>query len=387
MSCQKQFLIALLLLVLPMMVWAADPAPAKSWTDKIKITGDFRYRHELISDQTGTAARQVDVPQRDRHRMRIRLGIQALVNDDISVISRFATSTFTNGTGSPVSTNQDLGSGFGEKPFWVDRAYIDYHPWKQFSARAGKFAVPFDGTDLVWAADINLEGIAALPSISISKTELYAGLGGFWAAERVSSAGPDQGLFVGQIGGTPTFGNFNGLLAVSYIDYGNVKNGPLLYNATKGMGNSTHYSPLDSARTTLLYNNDYNMIDVTGQAQFKTDKIDYTVLGDFVKNTGSEKDTANTGWLAGFTLKFKKLPIDWDFAYNYRSLKSNATIGIYADPLIGGGGTNVDGHRVSAYFTVLPGTRVGVCYMQNRKDPGNAKLKYNSLLVDLEAKF
>ena len=381
-SSRKHLLPALLLLALPLAFASAETPPAKTWVDKLHISGDLRYRHELTSEEVGTSAVKVRVPDRNRQRLRLRLGIQAQVNDDLDVITRFGTSTPTNGIGDPISTNQDLGGGFVEKPFWLDRAYLDYHPLKQITARAGKFGVPFDGTELLWDADLNLEGIAALPSVTLGKTDVYAGVGGFWAAERKSADGPDQGLFVYQMGTTPSFGKFSTLLAASYIDYGNVKNAPTLFNTAKGAGNTVH-----TAGGVSYYNNDFNMIDVTGQVTFKAERAEATVLGDFVQNTGTKTDTANTGWLAGVTLKFKHMPLDWELAYNYRVLQADATIGAFADSDPAGGGTNYKGHKISASATVLHGTRLGICYIRDTKDPDHAKLNYNRLLVDIEAKF
>jgi len=375
-------LLAAVTLCLPALLSAADSPQAKSWTDKIKISGDFRYRHEYISDMTGTAAKKVRTPDFNRQRLRLRLGVQATVNDAMTVNMRLATSTFLNGTGSPVSTNQDLGSGFGEKPFWLDRAYLDYHPVKQFTARAGRFQVPYDGTDLVWSPDLVLEGMTVLPSVRFDNTELYLGSGGFWAADRKSADGPAQGLFVEQVGASSASGQLGGLLSLAYIDYGNVKNGPTLYNATKGMGNTVHV-----VAGNTYYDNDFNMVDIYGQAQYKTEHVDYTLLLDAVRNIATASDSANTGWLAGFTLKFHHLPVDWDFAYNYRALQADAVMGMYCDPLTGGGGTNVSGHKVSAYVNVMTGSRLGICYMDNLKDPSHAHLNYRSVLVDLEAKF
>jgi hypothetical protein len=382
MSCQKRFLALLFVLALPMLLWAADAKPVKTWMDRIKISGDFRYRHELISEEVGTSAVKVRVPDRNRHRIRLRLGVQGQVNDDIDVIARFATAMLRSGSADPTSTNQDLGGGFAQKSFWLERAYIDYHPFRELTARAGKLPVQIDGTELVWASDLNLEGIAALPSYAIPNCEFYMGLGGYWASERKSSDGPDQGLFMGQIGATPTFGKVNILAAVSYIDYGNVKNGPTIFDPAKGAGNSVYTT---DGKT--YYKNDFNLINATGSVTFKTTPIDFTVLGDFVQNTGADKDTANTGWLVGLALKFRKLPLDWDLSYNYRDLEADATLGANTDPLPGAGGTNINGHKITLYATIMAGTRVGFTYFRNLKDPDYAKLNYNRLMIDIETKF
>ena len=69
-----------------------------SWARGIKLKGDTRYRHELI-DREGAN-------QRNRQRLRVRLGLDAKVNDTVSAGLQLAT-----GGDDPRSTNQTLGDG------------------------------------------------------------------------------------------------------------------------------------------------------------------------------------------------------------------------------------------------------------------------------------
>ena len=48
--------------------------PGADWAGKIRVKGDFRYRHEQIDDASLTTDRL-------RHRVRVRLGVEAKVND------------------------------------------------------------------------------------------------------------------------------------------------------------------------------------------------------------------------------------------------------------------------------------------------------------------
>ena len=74
------------------------PAAVDSWTDRIKIDGDFRYRYERI-DPEGSDTRS-------RNRIRARANIRADVADNTEVGFGLAT-----GGEDPVSTNQTLGGG------------------------------------------------------------------------------------------------------------------------------------------------------------------------------------------------------------------------------------------------------------------------------------
>ena len=102
---------------------AALPDSLK-WAKNIKWSGDFRYRHESIDDNTAAT-------KRDRNRIRARLKMEARINDEWNAIFRLASGS----SDSPTSTNQTLGDSasdsFSSKEIWLDWAYADYHPvWK-----------------------------------------------------------------------------------------------------------------------------------------------------------------------------------------------------------------------------------------------------------------
>lgn len=362
----------------------ANPVSAgdsKSWSERVKFAGDVRYRHELIAEEKAASPDNTRIPDRNRHRLRLRFGLQAEVNEQLDVVARLA-----SGIGDPVSTNQDLGEGFSGKGIWLDRAYLDYHPSQRITARAGKAGVPFAGSDLLWDSDLNPEGIAMLPKLKFAHGELFARGGGFWAAERKSADGPDQGLFGAQVGAKIKNRKAHALLAAAYFDFGNVKDGPTLYSSTKGFGNTVR---MDGAQA--LYVSDFNLINFHSGAGRQFEHVEASLIGDFVLNTGAEpvpgtSTTRDTGWLAGIGFKFAA-PLEWEVQYNYRSVDADAVIGALNDSDSAGGGTNFNGHKIAAAMTVLPGTKAGFAYMRNTRDPDGAKLAYNRLQVDVEAKF
>lgn len=397
---------ALWMCVLIAAVWlipqtAAAEEAKKTWVDKLQLSGDLRYRHEFISGEKydSSSQQQARMYDRNRHRLRLRLALQAQVNDRVDVFVRLSSSTFANGAGNPVATNQDLSGGSTPKPIWIDRAFVEIRPARMLTARAGKQPVPFEGTELLYDSDLNLEGIAALFSHKLGAHELFLRAGGFWAGER----GPDgfakhaltQGLFHGQIGGKIKLDKLSGQLAVSYVDYGNVKNNPTVWTVNNGFGNSL--APIGSRGSdTLGYLYDYNLLDITGSVKIKTKRVEPAAVFDFVTNSAAKKDPAydkklNTGWLAGLSVKFMKFPVDWDFLYNYRVLQKDAVLGAYADSDPAGGGTNYNGHRLSLGTGLMPGTRLAGTYFINTKDPDNKdaqrRLAYDRVQVDLEVKF
>jgi len=125
------------------------------WASRVGLYGDFRYRYEFIDDKS----KDFD---RNRNRIRARLGLNAKVNDEWNLGFRLATGEGDQ-EGDPVSTNQTLGGSWGKKPFWLDLAYLDYHPlWaKGLDLQAGKIEVPFyrpNKNQLIWDHDLTPEG-------------------------------------------------------------------------------------------------------------------------------------------------------------------------------------------------------------------------------------
>ncbi len=114
-----------------------------SWVERIKWSGDFRYRHESIDEETTGSVRWKD--GRNRHRIRARLMLEAVLNDEWGVGFRLA-----SGSADPTSTNQTLDDSFSSKDIWLDLAYFDYHPAavKGLNVYGGKMKNP--KPNMVW---------------------------------------------------------------------------------------------------------------------------------------------------------------------------------------------------------------------------------------------
>lgn len=172
----------------------ATPNAIPDWTQRIKITGDLRLRYEgdyfgdTFADpdnagefpnfnaiNTGSPVDlanialnplpQLNVDQdRERMRLRARLGVAADIGDGFSTGLRIAT-----GDGaSPVSTNQSLGGNggdFSKYAIWLDRAYIRYKgdvaDGLDLTVDGGRFDNPFFASDLIWDDDLGFDGLAA----------------------------------------------------------------------------------------------------------------------------------------------------------------------------------------------------------------------------------
>lgn len=212
------------------------------WVENIKISGDLRYRHESIDEESGGKSKQGV----NRNRIRARLGLNAKVNDDVDLGFRLASDSKPD----PVSTNQNLEGSFSKKPVWIDLAYFDWHPGtiKGFDFIGGKMSNPFytvGKNQLIWDHDLTPEGLAAKYEMTINDNlKAYLSGGGFWVEERDSASSVDSSLWGVQAYLKNKFDNDTYLLGgMSYYDYGNIEgSGDLatVWNgSTKWFGNNT----------------------------------------------------------------------------------------------------------------------------------------------------
>lgn len=162
------------------------------WTKRIKWFGDFRMRAEgdfftAGNDNTGSFPNfnaintgapfdvsglifspQYNVDQeRQRLRLRVRLGMDVYLEDGFTAGFRIA----TGDTNTPVSANQSLGAGspqggnFSKYAIWLDRAFLKYEiggtPEKNLAMTFGRFDNPFFmASDIIWDEDLGFDGVA-----------------------------------------------------------------------------------------------------------------------------------------------------------------------------------------------------------------------------------
>ena len=341
------------------------------WAENVKISGDLRYRYEMVDEEGAN--------NRNRNRIRARLGITGKVTDDVEVGLRLATSEpFSSDKGDPVSTNQTLDDAFSKKAIWLDLAYFKWSPKDSgLNVIGGKMENPFyrvGGNQLIWDSDLTPEGIAIQYIRSLGENdELFANGGGFWVNE--VSGGADTELWGIQGGLKHKFADKSTLTGgASYYSYGNINgSGPLI--GTGFQGNSNAGS---------LYTNDYDIAEVFGEYGFKLGQTPAAAFVSYVKNT-SASTTQDTGWLIGGKLGKCKDPGSWEFSYNYRNLEADAVLGAFSDSDFVGGGTNGKGHRFGYTYQLAKNLQGALTYFLD--DKSNDSHGYNRLQADLVFKF
>ncbi|MBF0494599.1 MAG: putative porin, partial [Candidatus Omnitrophica bacterium] len=157
------------------------------WTERITMKGDARFRTQ------GDWGKGLNPAHSEiRERMRLRLGAEGKVNDQVYGGARLATGS----TADPRSTNITLGNGTGDfsKTFVMfDQYYIRLEPKLEYIDKTkiwlGKFPNPLNTTDILWDSDINPEGIGlqySSPKLDLGdmpETNLYANAGMLWLQE------------------------------------------------------------------------------------------------------------------------------------------------------------------------------------------------------------
>lgn len=115
---------------------------------RFRLSGDIRVRGENYT-QDGTQ-------DRNRARVRVRLGLDGQLNEDFVGAVALATGS----QGDPTTTNETLTNAFDRKTIALDRGFITYnpvaHPW--LSLTGGKFAYLWQRTSVTGDPDLNPEG-------------------------------------------------------------------------------------------------------------------------------------------------------------------------------------------------------------------------------------
>lgn len=333
-----------------------DGCEAGTW-DSLTLSGDFRYRHEMISDD-GSVDDGGDTYTRQRQRIRVRVLLQANVTESIDFGLRLAT-----GSDDPVSTNQTLGSGFSSKGVQLDLAYFDLHPdWmKGLHIVGGKMKNPYHRpgkTGLIWDGDLTPEGFAIKYKTSVGETGIFFNTGGFWVSEIKTDS--DVLLFGGQGG------------AMLKIGAGTLTVGAGIYSYTEAEDN---------------LGQDYDELEGLAELGVKVGNVPVTLLGNYVINSAA--DAEDTGMLIGFMAGKRKAPGSWDLKILYESLETNAVYPELTDSDFGGGGTDAKGLILGAGYRVMEKADLCATYFLNTKNiaEGEEERDYNRLQMDFEFKF
>lgn len=355
------------------------------WLEKIKISGDFRYRHEHIDSQRVVDNRSEWRTGRDRERIRARLMINAIVNDEWDVAFRMATGQYDvvgdTVLADAVSTNQTLTDFGSRKDFWLDLAYFDYHPLaiEGLNVIGGKMPTPFykvGKNQLMWDSDLTPEGGALQYVRALSESDTLAvNGGGFWLNEESSDV--DTLLWGIQTYIKHPFSKPNYILAgAGWYDYGNVQGLEDEYGI--GLGNT-----IDPVTDEWV--NDYDIIEFLAEYGTEVGQLPLVAYGTWVKNTAAAG--ADTGWLVGAMIGKARNPGSWQFGYNYRDVERDAVLSVWNDSDFNGGLTGGKGHTLSAAYQAFKNVQLALTYFHGEVELTSPDLDYRRLHAEVVVKF
>lgn len=341
---------------------------AESWVETIKLSGDFRYRHDY-TEQRG-------MDRRSRHQMRLRLNVEGQVNDYVKIGTQLST-----GFDSPTASNQTFTDGFSSKSVAFNQAYFEAHHDRLpgLLIYGGKVPDPWfrpGGFELVWDDDLNPEGLCATFTPKSSRLEARLAGSFFWVEERTNQIESYLSGAQAAVTYTPCCVRADFTVGASYFTYINIKGFPTFYDPTRSFGNSINS---DSG-----YLWDFELAEIMAQTNLTAGSLPIQLAGDVIINTTA--DSLSTGWLAGVTVGRTKTPGDFSVKYSYRKVDMDATIGAFTDNVFAGGGTDVEGHEVNLVIQLAANTNFKCTYFNTHLHLAN-KVKYQRLQFDLNLKF
>lgn len=337
-----------------------------AWAAKTQFKGDVRVRQETIKIDG-----QNNSQDKDRQRIRARLGAYTEINPQVSTGIRIA----TGGSNDARSTNQDLDGYFVKKDLWLDMGYIDYHPTAlpNLHVIGGKMAQPWVSMgDIIWDSDINPEGLAATYSLPINKNfDLFGSIGNYTLKDNIDGDGTqfknDLRLNAAQLGT-----HFQPIDALKFTVGGSVYQ---------------YQNDKDAAALSVNGNNTdrFRLLEGFAQVDINGLAVPLSLYGQYVNNNATDSDE-DTGWLTGVKTKVFGFGLD----YNYRDVQRNAVVGAFTDSDFANGTTGSRGHKLAVSYDIDKNFSVGATYFLTKADfatPIRRDADANTLQLDVLAKF
>ena len=406
--------------------WAV-PGAQPQWLDRIALDGDMRLRYQRDMFPAGNetplnlAAQGTSInntsEDRNRLRLRARLGVRYKVADTISGGLRLA----TGGANDPVSTNQTLGGDYNTSSkfaFGLERAYIKYAPSSWLTVSGGRMENPWLNTDLVWDPDFAFDGVAAAMRHKFGESlSGFATLGAFPIQEVEYNGNTvlatSRWLYGAQAGAEWVSDNQSAYkLGLGYYDFRNIQGVANGLNATSQnltarqfhqKGNTVFditNPAVDPIKDLYGLASKFREVDLTAMADIAAfDPVHVVLTGDYVKNIGFKASEVqalnpvspvggNTGWMARLLVGAPETTHmgEWNVFGAYKYLETNAVLDAFTDSDFHLGGTNAKGWIVGGNYGLDKNTWINVRWFSADEIVG-APLAIDVLMLDFNAKF
>jgi len=354
------------------------PASSSSWTDRVSLAGDFRYRYERI-DEEGSDTRR-------RNRIRARTNIKAQVDDRTEIGFGLAT-----GGDDPVSTNQTLGAGGSSKNIALNLAYVDWEAVDGLHLFAGKFKSPLlrvGGQQLTWDSDWTPEGLA----LKYQRNWLFTNVLGTFL-EGDSKQSDSNFSWGGQIGASGVVGDMQLTGGIGYYNIP-AKGKTTTFGDPSDpgdfFGNTAIQNDGQACGTTpgedCVYLYDYNLTQAFGLASFDIGQMPANVFFEYIMNSDASEN--DTGWALGASIGQAKNRGEMQFSYYFADKQADSMLGLLTDSDFGGGGSDAKGHRLHFTYGMSKTWAIGAQYFINEVDVASgSKSDYDRLMIDMQWKW
>lgn len=406
---------------------AVEVTNLRSASDKYTWSGDFRFRHELVDQAVDNNS---DSHTRQRDRVRVRFGVLAKVNDDLSV--KIQLSTVGAGNEITRSTNQTLGNSWSRESIGFDLMYADWKPNQMTHLLLGKMPMPWVTTpSYFWDKDLTPEGAA----LKFGRGPLFANLSYVWLNERNvagnQGASTDATMAAIQLGWKQSFGDNTFTLAGSYNDIAGVQDQIVKYSSTSvappgggpvvtttcnidgafgagsgtgdnSFGNTEYTGPapqVGSATSCTRLLSDFDFWSILAEWDTKLGSFPFTVFGDYQKNTAAKvnpkvNQTLDSAYSFGLIFNKASAPKSWELGVVYEENQKDAVFGQFVDSDFGGGVTDAKGWMFRGGYVIATNWTFNGTFFLNKLNIGGVpstdskyQLDYKRVQLDLNYKY
>lgn len=386
------------------------PGALPDWLGRVSWEGDIRVRAQsdlyadgntpqfdflTINDRGGVTPAGVSALSNiaeDRHRLRVqaRLGLEAGLGGGFTAGARLVTGTLRE----PGSLNQTLGTYGGRFQTGFDQAYVRWSgrpvSWLDMTVQGGRFANPWNTTDLVFDRDLTFDGLSTtlrFPFGGDRGSHLALTLG-YHPIEEVALSQDDKTLLAGQMGLHLVVGRQRFRVQAGYYDFRNVQGRRNAFDSTALDFTAPRF--LQKGNTLFDIRNDLspdtNLFALAGKYEIAEALVGWEaplrgevtlgLTGHFVRNLGWKSDDVlrnsgiareerTDGYQAELTIGHRDVLERWRWRafFNYRYLQRDAVLDAFADSDLRLGGTDVKGYVVGADLGLYRGTWLRLRYL------------------------
>jgi hypothetical protein len=326
----------------------------------------------------------------------------------MDAVIRLASGSASN----PVSTNSTMGDYMNKDAVLFDLAYLKWRPEKWITLYGGRMPNPWFSSDLVWAKDLNFEGVALRTGSPQAESWMPFFTTGAFPLQQYDFSAHGKWLLAGQLGVDRKSQNGIGLkLGTAYYNFKNITgvlNDPNNPGATdwtapgyQQKGNTLFNISSDPTTYKTALASEFKELNVTGTLDIGFwDPVHIVFLGDYVKNLGFKKsDVAERtgqsdparqieGYQYGLSVGYPATTASgqWKVYFYKKRLGSDAVVDGFTDSDFHLGGTNAKGWILGTDVGLAKNTWLALRWMTADEISG-PPLAIDVLQVDVNARF